>query len=459
MLIGIMFMILTINLTYFEFIGKKQIMTSTYNKRLIAAEENIIRGPITTNDGQIIAYTEFRDAQPIRIYPYNNLYSHVIGYHSKIYGKTLLEANYDTTLLSKDLMGSIGKFEQFMKQNELKGNQLVLTIDHGLEQLARDQLGKRAGAIVALNPNTGEVLAMVSTPDFDANANELEANWTDIRTQSNSPFLSRSTTGLYPPGSTFKVLTAITAIENGYGDVIMDDPGSTTIDGKIFKNSKNESYQQLDLSKALSNSSNVYFAELSQLIGAEILLKKAIDSGFSKPIHADFNVTTSQLGKTNMSKTELAATALGQGKTLVTPMQMALLVAGIANDGIIYEPSLIKNIKTPDNLILHTHKPKILETLTDKETANLVTDMMVSVVETGTGQRAKIKGIRIAGKTGTAQNETSQSDHPADHAWFIGFAPAENPQIAIAIILEYSGTSGGESAAPIAKQLINYWLK
>ncbi len=457
--IGLLFASMAGSLTWFELWGKTSIMTSSFNRRLQAEEAQILRGSILDRSGKIVAQTTEKDGVKTRVYPFKNLYTHVIGYNSQTYGKTLIEARYNDALLGLDAMELIDRAKNLISGEKRVGNNLNLTIDNVLQKKARDLLGKSRGAVVALNPKTGEVLAMVSTPDFDPNEGKLEEKWPVLVEDENSPLMPRAVMGLYPPGSTFKVVTAAAAIEAGLGDTTFDDKGSVVIDGKTFSNHSGKVYGEIAMPKALAVSSNVYFSQLADLIGAKNLTEKAAEAGIGNDFPFDIPLTASRIGGPEMGKTELAATGIGQGKLMVTPLQMALISAGIANGGVIMKPYLVGGTSDEGGKVLKTTKPQSLYTFTDPDTADILTDMMVGVVKSGTGTKARISGTTVAGKTGTAQNEKSAQGEGFDHAWFIGFAPAEDTEIAVAVILEYQGKGGGQAAAPIAGKVMSTWLK
>lgn len=456
---GVLFGLLILSLTWFELHGKHPIMGNAFNKRLIAAEEEVIRGRIFDREGEILAETRSSETSKIRHYPEKRLYAHVIGYHSGIYGKTLLEAKFNSELLGKTNLEFFQQIKKMLSEETPRGYDLRLTLSHALQEIAREQLGDRHGAVVALRPETGEILAMVSTPDFNPNAANLEENWKALIENENSPLLPRATMGLYPPGSTFKVITAAAAMEKGMADLVVEDTGKTVIDGMTFSNAGQKANSQTDLKKALTVSSNVYFAELSQRLGASALISAAKDAGVTKRFDFELPRSVSRIGEADMGKTELAATAIGQGKLLVSPLQMAMMAAGIANGGEIMQPYVVGSVENYEGKVLRQTSPASLYKMMDQKTAEALTQMMVSVVEEGTGTRAQISGVQVAGKTGTAQNEKSTESDSRDHAWFIGFAPADKPEIAVAVLLEYRGEGGGRAAAPVAAKVMSAWLK
>lgn len=456
--IGILFITIAAYLTFFELFGKESIMANSYNKRLYADDNEIIRGEIYDRSGEKLAYTVKESDTMKRIYPFNELYAHVIGYNSRTYGKTLLEAKYNDILLGNDSLGYINKAENLIKGNEKTGDSITLTIDHKLQKLSKELLGSKKGSIVAIDPKTGEILSMISTPDFDPNEDKLSKDWESISKDELSPLLPRATIGLYPPGSTFKVVTAVSAITNDLGDTTFEDEGTIVIDGKTFSNYNEKSYGEENMKDALTVSSNVYFSQLAQLIGADNLISTSEKSGINKKFDFDLSLAKSTIGTKDMGKTELAATGIGQGKLMVTPLQMAMIASGIANDGVIMKPYLVEEVNSQKGTSLKKTSPQKLYDFTDKATADIVTDMMTEVVNSGTGKAAKLENISVAGKTGTAQNEKSILGSGYDHAWFIGFAPADDPKIAVAIILEYQDKGGGKAAAPIAHELFKDWL-
>jgi len=457
--ISVLFLTIIGYLTYFELFMKEEIITSAYNRRQWEREDNTLRGTIYDRNGVILAKSEMRGEKQERIYPYDSLYSQVIGYNTLSYGKSLLEAKYNNDLLNINALNPVLDLKDKLTGEQRVGNNLYLTIDHRLQVHAANLLGNRNGAVVALNPQNGEILAMVSKPGFNPNRESLEEKWTDLVEDENNPFLPRATKGLYVPGSTFKVATSIMTIEQGLDTQTFNDQGSTVIDGKKISNFGNKAYGQIDLTRALAVSSNVVFAQLGVELGADNLKELAQKVGIGRKIPFDLAVSESRFAYQRMSKTDQAAVGMGQGKILVTPLQMALIAAGIANDGIVMKPLLVDRVVTPNGFVLKDRKPDQLYQITTPEVANQVTAMMQEVVTTGTGKNARIWGIDVAGKTGTAENELTGKEANKEHAWFIGFAPAENPQIAVAVLLEYSGSTGGSAAAPIARELMADWLR
>ncbi|MCX7773507.1 MAG: penicillin-binding transpeptidase domain-containing protein [Clostridia bacterium] len=457
--ICLLFFLLILYLTYFEFFEKDRILTSSYNQRLNAEEANVLRGNILDRNGEVLAKSQIKGGTQERIYPYGSLYSHIIGYDSKVYGKSLLEAKFNKYLSNSYDAHAIMDITAKIGGQEPAGANMTLTLDHDLQTRAEKLMRNLKGAVVVMDPRTGEILAMVSKPDFNPNNSKLDAKWNTLIESSDAPFMPRATQGLYPPGSTFKVVISAAALDNNLSDMTLTDKGSVTIDGKEFRNAGGKAYGDLDLKKALAVSSNTYFSTLGKNLGFDRLKSAALAFGLEKGIPFDLPLSQSSFPYKDMSQTDMASVGIGQGKILVTPLQMAMITSGIANDGVIMKPLLVKKVQTVSGITLLEERPSQLYKAISPETAAAVRDMMIGVVQGGTGKNAALKGVQVAGKTGTAQNESTKDGKGKEHAWFIGFAPADNPVVAVAVVAEYSGKSGGELCAPIARKLMSAWLE
>lgn len=453
-----LFFVLVGYLTYIQLFKSEELTQNVYNKRLYQADENTVRGKILDCNGVELAFNEEKGDTQQRIYPFKTLYSHVIGYNSKIYGKSLIEASYNSYLLGIDEYTKVVGLFKMPNSDKIVGNNISLTIDHEIQQLGAEMLGDRLGAVVAINPKTGEVLALVSKPDFDVNEEELTKNWKGMTESQNAPFLSRATQGLYAPGSTFKIITAAAAIEEGLDGEKIIDKGIVNIDGKEISNSGQKANGEVDLETAFVVSSNVVFAQLGVSLGQEKLKDIASRVGFGENIPFDISVSKSRFEYEQMGETDMAAAAIGQGKILVSPLHMAMITSGIANEGVIMKPFMVSKIISPDNEIIKSFEAQQYKSIMDATTADRIKGMMQKVVDSGTGKNAAIDGIKVAGKTGTAENELTAQNEGKEHAWFVGFAPADDPQIAVAVVIEYAGSSGGSIAAPIAKKIMETYL-
>ena len=445
--VALMFLSLVTYLLYFNMFSAEKVASNPYNKRQWEDERYVVRGSIYDCNGEVLAKTEVNGDERTRVYPYGHLYSHVIGYYSKVYGKTQLEMKYDKELL--------GHGDISINFNELRsGYDLHLTIDNDLQSYAYDQLKGRNGAVVALEPSTGKILAMVSYPDFNPAASALEQNWNSIVERKDSPLLARATNGLYPPGSTYKIATTVAAYNAGYATHTFEDNGSFKLDDFKVENYGGKSYGNIDLKTAFEVSSNAVFCSLGYELGSENILSNAEGFGINKDINTDIPVAKSKIEYKKMSNADAALVSIGQGQLLMTPLHVAMMGASVANNGSMMKPYLVDSITTSSGMTIGTARQESLYMPMSSMCAGYLNELMTGVVKEGTGKSAAISGITVAGKTGTAENETDK-----DHAWFVGYAPAENPQIAVAVLLEYDGGAGGSNAAPIARNIIRRYLK
>ena len=445
--VSIMFLALVSYLLYFNMFSAEKVASNPYNKRQWEDERFVKRGSIYDRDGEVLAETIIDGDSRTRSYPKGHLYSHIIGYYSRVYGKSQLEMKYDKQLLGH---GDIN-----ITFNELRsGYDLNLTIDNDLQEYAYKQLDGRRGAIVAIEPETGKILAMVSYPDFDPSTDAIEKNWKYIVEREDSPLLARATGGLYPPGSTYKIVTAATAYNAGYSDKTFEDNGVFKQGGLKVSNYGGESYGTINVRKAFEVSSNFAFCTLGYELGAQNVKDAAEAFGVNKDIDTDIPVSKSRIDYKKMTNEDAALVSIGQGQLLMTPLHVAMLGAAVANNGKMMKPYLVNTITTSSGLTLSTTKPTVFCQPMSAECASYMNGLMIDVVKEGTGRSAAISGITVAGKTGTAENENEK-----DHAWFVGYAPAEKPTISVAVLLENDGRSGGASAAPIAKKVMTEYLK
>lgn len=443
--ISLLFLALVTYLLWFNMFRAKDVYTNSYNKRQWESEQQVQRGEIYSQDGVLLAETEIDGDARIRKYPKGRLYSHIIGYCSQVYGKTQLEMSHDDDLIGK---GTIS-----LTLNEIKhGNNLNLTINDELQEYAYEQLDGKDGAIVAMEPTTGQILAMVSLPDF--NPETIEKDWPSMMEDENSPFLARATQGLYPPGSTYKIVTASGVYDNGMTTETFDDEGLFKKDDVTVYNYNKESFGKLDIKTAFEVSSNYVFCTLGYEMGADAVKAEAEKFGVNKSFDFDIPVSQSQIQYKKMTDLDGALVSIGQGGLVMTPLHVAMMASAVANNGKMMKPYLVETVTTENGTVIGQTKPSVLYDSIGTACADYIEDMMIGVVEDGTGTGAQISGITVAGKTGTAENETDK-----DHAWFVGYAPVENPTICVAVVLENAATSGGKSAVPIAKNIIRKFLK
>ena len=426
----------------------------------------IPRGAIYDRDGVTLARTVFENGIARRVYP-EPATGEVTGYFSPLlYGSSGLEASWDDELSGRTGGNPFVRALEGLRGLPRQGLALHLTLDAGLQRQAHAALGERTGAAVLLDIETGAVLTLTSSPSFDPNAlvvvtaddrEPAQAAFTALTSDSRAPLVQRATSGLYPPGSTFKTITAAAAIETGVAqpDTIYEDAGELTIAGHtlVEQNRPNEEQTLWSLTESLAWSLNVVFAQIGLQLGGDTLAQAARGWGWESDIPFDLPVEASRISVTPGfldNPVAVAETAFGQGELLTTPLQMAVTAAGIGNDGEIMRPYLVASLAGPDGETVRETRPSRWRRGTGPEAARQTAGMMVFAVENGALGTAFTPGYTIGGKTGTA--ETGSGD---PHAWFIGFIglPGEEPRYAVAIIVE-AGGGGGQVALPIGRDLL-----
>lgn len=449
-----------IYITYFEVFKADKISESKYNKRLQVKRNEILRGTIYDRNMKPLTQSKkINKLNQSRTYIYNELFANVLGYVNPKYGMSALEKKYDSELMGTEQMEVSNLFKGLSEEKDDKiGYNLRTTLDYDIQKQAYDTLGDNKGAVVALNPKTGEILAMVSKPSY--NPNNLDKEWKNINFDENKPLYNRAIYGLYPPGSTFKIITAVSALEN-INDIkerTFEDDGELVFNSsESLSNYGGEVLGNIGFNEAFVESSNVVFGGLGLELGNSTLKKTAEKFYFNKELPIDdFKVKKGRFPTLkSYEKGNIAQSAIGQGEVLVSPMQMALVASTIANDGVMMKPFVVKDVVDSKGKSIKKTESKTLEQVTTKENASVMKKLMKNVVEDGTGTKASVDGISVCGKTGTADNESG--DKKA-HSWFVGFAPYDDPKIAIAVIVENGGV-GGKKAAQIARDVIITSLK
>jgi len=424
--------------------------------RLEADERNPRRTDIIANRGSIVA----RDGSPLafsrggkRIYPLGAAAAHAVGYASVRYGTTGLEAAFDGILEPQRETDALAELRSlFPGSSAGRGADIVTTLDVVLQRELAASLARHARAAgVVLDPRTGAVIALASTPGFDPNA--LERDWAHLRSDPASPLLDRSTGGLYPPGSTFKIVTLAEALAAGTVTpaTTFVDTGGYTVGAFTVRNDEDEVTGTQDLTGAFALSSNVDFAQIAVGLGVDRWFEDAARWGFGQPLDFDLPAARDHLpDRAEVSASVLAQLGFGEASLLVTPLRMALVAATIANDGVTPRPYLVRSVGGMETT-LATRSEQLARPI-DEATARTVRDMMVAVVRRGTGTAAALPGVTVAGKTGTATNP-----HGLPHSWFVAFAPAEAPRVVAAVVVENAGY-GAAVAAPIVRDLLRVAL-
>ncbi|MEW5705626.1 MAG: penicillin-binding transpeptidase domain-containing protein [Actinomycetota bacterium] len=443
------FISLVINLTYLQFIAASSLTAKPENIRPILYEKRIERGKIISSDGVVLATSNKVSDGYERFYPEGETVSHITGFYSQKYGRSGLELIYDEYLSGQTRVSSISDYIKRLLGKEVPGNDLTLTINTDIQRAAMKALGNRKGAAVVLNPKTGAVLALASQPTY--NPNDIDDNWKTISTNSDGAMLNRALQGRFTPGSSFKVVTASAAIEENLvsTDTVFSAPARLSVYGGKVSNYGGKDYGKATVEDAFSQSINTVFAQIGLKLGGAKLVDYA--KAFGLNISIPFDLPTSEgwiPAASDMDKLEVAWTAVGQGRTLVTPLNMALICSAIANDGKLMRPYLVEKISEHNGNTIFKHRPSLWRQPISKDTAVVIKLFMEKTVDMGTGTRARIGSIRVAGKTGTAEVSNKEP-----HAWFVGFAPVEDPQVAVAVIIE-NGGSGGRVAAPIAREIL-----
>lgn len=437
--------------------NEQELLNNSYNARqAILASENT-RGTIFDKNGEKLAYTEEQGEEEKRVYPYNNLFSHVVGFSTK--GKTGIESLANYYLINSDIPLS-EKVENDVAQVKNPGNEVHTTLDANLQQVVYDSLGIYKSACVVTNVKTGEVLAMVSKPDFDPNT--IVEDWDkyveEEETKNSSVLLNRATQGLYPPGSTFKMITTLqylkehdTSVEGYHFDCNGHfSHGDTTIQCYHGTNHGSE-----DFYKAFAKSCNSAFSSIGVELDREQYGNTLDKLLFNSELPIDINYSKSTLKVDNtVSDDEMIQISIGQGKAQITPMHMNMITCAIANDGVLMKPRFINRVLSADGNVVKIFSDEVYGQLLTKEESDVLTELMVGVVNDGTATKLKTDAYQAAGKTGSAEYNGVKED---SHAWFTGFAPADDPQVAVTIIIEGIG-SGGDYAAPIAKRIFDAYF-
>jgi len=450
-----LFMILTGYLIYFNaFIGP-EVINNSYNKRIDNLSTKVVRGEILSADGNVLASTTTdADGNETRVYPYGSVFSHVVGIAS--HGKSGIEKLSNFFLLSSNA-NVIEQIANDVSSTKEVGDNVVTTLDVSLQQAASNALGNNKGAVVVMEPSTGKILAMVSKPDYDPNEADAMMNEWISYDSADSVLLNRATQGLYPPGSTFKILTTIAYMrENAdYNSFHYNCTGSTTTKGASTIHCFNETaHGSEDLNHAFANSCNSAFATIGQTLNVQNYRSLCESFSFNSdlPIGIEYNKSSFTLD-TDSNVSEIMETSIGQGETLITPIHNLMIVATIANKGVMMQPYFVDRVVTADNQVVQQYDPTEYKKIMTEQEAQVLTGYMRSVVTVGTGSSFKNSSYTMVGKTGSAQYDSSENYH----SLFVGFAPEDNPQIAISVILE-GGYTGVASAQAVAKKILDVYF-
>ena len=449
---GLLFLLLSAHLVYFNLRMKDEILSSPYNRRQNAQADLVRRGKIVSIDGATLARTDtWDDGTEERVYPYANIFAHAVGFVT--HGKSGIEsaANYELLTSHINIIDQI--INEFLKKKS-EGDTVVTTLNAGLQETAYYALGDYRGAVLVMNPKTGAILAMVSKPNFDPNT--LADIWDEmVSDPTNSNLVNRALQGLYPPGSTFKIATSLAYYRQNrsFDNFFYNCTGEFTIDDYTVHCYKGTVHGEEDFSGAFAHSCNTAFSQIGLMLGNARLTDVAKSLMFGESLPTELIASKSRWSLDRSSdEIELVQTAFGQGKTLVTPYHMALIVSAIANGGTLMTPRLIDHIESASGEIVSKTKPVKYKDLLSAKEAEALTELMVKVVTQGSASALSEMGFRVAGKTGSA--EYAKSDGTiGTHSWFVGFNNPDDPDLVIAVLAE-DGGAGSSTAVPIAARIL-----
>ena len=457
--IAMTFLVTSVGVGYWTLVSGDELNNDPFNPRLVAAIRDRPRGFIKDAAGNTLAESVQVPDGYKRVYRDKTL-AHATGYASFQFGASGVEAAYAESLIGQDPGDPLSQWRARYLRERAPPGSVMLGIDPKVQQAAVAALGNRRGAIVAIDPRNGAILASVSWPQYDPNrisdpATE-DAAWKQVIADPDKPLINRVTEGLYPPGSTFKIITGAAALESGVdpnAKVRVDDPWQAdTSWGSYFVRSSSRAHGDYTMADGYRLSENIYFAKIGLQIGGPKLAEYAQRFGIGSPTHCDINASKGQLSRTGVldRPTLVADTAYGQGELLVSPLQMALVAAAVGMGGVMPTPHYATEVRDAQGHAVRMIAPGAIGQVIRPETARALTTMLVGAVS-GPGAfafAAKIPGVNVAGKTGSAENPSG-----TPHGWFVGFAPAEAPTVAVAILLENS-PRGGEDAAPLGGRVM-----
>lgn len=450
-----LFLGMIVYLGHFVATKEQEMVNNSYNSRQAILLSRNYRGSIFSRDGEVLAETVLDEEQgEERVYPFNNLFSHIVGYSTQ--GRMGVEAMANYYLINTNT--SIpNKVANDMAGKKNPGDNVYTTLDVQIQQVAADQLSVFKGAVIVTEVSSGKILAMVSHPDFDPN--EIDEIWDElIESDSSSVLLNRATQGLYPPGSTFKIITALEYYRENtatYQNYSFSCNGYYRQEESRINCYHGTNHGRVNLRGSFANSCNSSFANIGMGLDRDAFQQTLEGLLFNKELPLTLNYSKSVIHVSDeLSTDEMMQTSIGQGKTQVTPMHMHMIVSAIANGGILMKPYVIDHVENDRGSVIRTFKPSSYGRLMSDDEAALLKQLMEAVVQEGTGYKLKGLDYTAAGKTGSAEYNNVKGD---SHAWFTGYAPAEEPEVCVTVIVE-GGGSGSNYAVPIAKRLFDAYF-
>jgi penicillin-binding protein A len=466
--IVVLFAVLVAFTSWWSVFDAEALKDKVANKRPLLEQQQIERGRILAADGTVLARSVAKGRgdgiRYVRRYPEGGTFGHPIGYSFVREGDSEFEKFHNDELIGEG--SELGSILDELRGVQQAGNDVVTNIDPEAQRVALAALEAQGfGAVAAIEPSSGRVRVLASNPPYDPNRVPFELSELN-RNTFETPLLDRATQGLYPPGSTFKVVTAAAGLDSGAitPETTIDAPGTIEVQGQPLSNDFNQDFGAISLDTALTNSVNTWFAQLGEQLGAETMFEYMDAFGFGSTPAIDLpddQVYRSGIyGEDGLlgpdDPVDVARVAFGQERLAVTPLQMAEVAAAVANGGSLMKPQIWSRVVDPDGRVVERLDPSQYSQPIDEQTAAELTTAMEGVVREGTGTNAAISGVPVAGKTGTAETPFNQScggGSEENQAWFIGFAPADDPQIAIAASVECTTAFGGDVAAPIFREV------
>ncbi|WP_417168838.1 peptidoglycan D,D-transpeptidase FtsI family protein [[Clostridium] scindens] len=436
-------------ITYFQVARSRDIIRSPYNARQDSYADRVVRGKILDKDGNVLAQTNVsEDGTETREYPYGNMFAHVVGY--SVQGKSGLESVDNFELLTSNAF-FLEKIKNEFQDKKNMGDSVVTTLNLELQEAAYDALGNYKGAVVVMEPSTGKILAMVSKPDFDPNT--VAENWDFLNTDQDSVLLNRATQGQYAPGSTFKVVTALEYMRENpdYENYGYNCTGAIEKDGVTIRCYNGHVHGQVGFQDSLAYSCNTSFSNIGLSLDIKNFRETSKELLFNSKLPSVLPYSKSSFSlEPGAGSADKMMTAMGQGKTQVSPYHMALITSAIANGGTLMKPYLVDSVTNYTGAVIDKNKPEKYKSLMTSEDAAKLKQYMSAVVDYGTASVLSGQSYTAAGKTGTAEYS---SDKEKDHSWFIGMTNVDNPELVISVIIESS--DGTAKAVDVAKQVFD----
>lgn len=462
MLAALMMAALLLNVSWLEVVRATPLSNDPRNRRVADAEFARNRGAILVGtDAVALSKPSSGRFKYTRHYSQPQLYATATGYYSYDFGKAGIELNHNKRLAGTSADQALARIVDALTGKAPAGSSVQTTLNAKAQQAAWDAMAGRKGAVVALDTRTGAVLTYLSLPTYDPNKlattdlKQAQKNWNALLADKNKPLLNRASKEVYPPGSTFKLVTAAAALENGFStETLFDAPKHLKLPqtNTWLGNETDCGGDRITIEQALKVSCNTAFANIGMKVGAEKLKEQAEKFGFNQSFETDVPLVPSRFPQ-DLNPPQTAQSSIGQFEVAATPLQMAMVAAAIANDGQVMQPFIVKEVRGTDLRVQSTHRPQKLHRAMGKDNARALQEMMVKTVEKGTGTAARVPDVRVGGKTGTAQSDPNRPPY----AWFVAFS--ENPDVAVAVFIEESDVerndiAGGRLAGPVAKAVI-----